>query len=518
MSKIIYDDKPDDQFIENINTNDNTSTTSQSETSPNDEDFSDINEAKLLRKLDIRLLPIVSFLYLLAYLDRGNIGNAKIEGLPESLNLTPERYNLCLTIFFITYALFEVPSNMLMKKIGRPSIFLGSIMVAWGIVMTMMGVVQGFSGLFVTRLLLGLFEAGLYPTLAYLMSMWYCKGEMQYRQAILHGSASAAGAFSGLLAFAIAKMDGVGGYEGWRWIFILEGLLTVIVAVASFFLMYDFPETANFLTERERSFVIHRLKYDSNKSKTPLKSSRFPPDFGNFTEDDDINLKQALKAALKEWILYVHVLLYYGIITPTYGFALFLPSVVKELGYSSSHAQLMTVPIYITASIISIVVAWFSDKAGLRSPFIAGSLGLVVLGYTLALIGNEIDYPNLVYGGVYVAGIGVYSGFPGLVSWVASSLMNSRKRAIGMALHLGIGNFGGSFSSNFYKPNKYSMGHALEIGFAVMGLLACAFIATYYKYQNKKKQRDLDLGKFDHYSDKQLYQMGNNSPFYKYTL
>ncbi|ODQ58562.1 hypothetical protein WICANDRAFT_105447 [Wickerhamomyces anomalus NRRL Y-366-8] len=488
-------DKSETQFIEDINTSNNSSNES-----PNN-DFSDLNETKLLRKMDLHILPVISVLYLLAYLDRGNIGNAKIEGLPESLNLSSSEYNICLTVFFLTYASFEVPSNMLLKKIGKQSVFLPTIMLCWGIVMVCMGVVQNYAGLLITRLLLGLFEASLYPSIVFCLTQYYCKREMQFRQAILHGSASAAGRFSGILAFAIAKMNGVGGYEGWRWIFILEGLLTVIVAISAYFLLYDYPDTAKFLTEREREFIIWRLKNDSNPSKNlndlDSFSSREKPDFQKFSEADDLSLKKSLVAALKSYEVYLYVLTYYGVIVPTYGFALFLPSVVKELGYTSSTAQLMTVPIYVTASIVSIIVAYYSDKTGLRSPFIVGSLFLVMLGYIFALVGEEIGYPNLIYGGVYIAGIGVYSAFPGAVSWLVNNLANSRKRAIGLALQLGIGNFGGAFASNFYIPGKYSMGHGLEIGFSSMGIIVTGIIVLYNQRCNRKRQRDLANGKYD---------------------
>lgn len=312
--------KPEAQFIEDISTSANISS---NETSlPIGEDgFSDLDEAAVLRKVDLHVLPVVSVLYLLAYLDRGNIGNAKIENLPQSLDLSTTQYNLCLTIFFITYATFEVPSNMILKKIGKQSIFLPTIMLFWGIIMVCMGVVKDFKGLFVTRLLLGVFESGLYPGIAFGLTMYYCKAEMQFRQAILHGSASAAGAFSGILAFAIAKMNGIGNYEGWRWIFILEGLMTVVVAIAAYFLLYDYPDTAKFLTKREKEFIIWRLKNDSNSSKLLYEDdfSRSKPDFQKFSEEDDLTLKQALLAAIKTYFIYLYILVYYSIIVPTYG-------------------------------------------------------------------------------------------------------------------------------------------------------------------------------------------------------
>lgn len=121
--------------------------------------FAHLDEKKILRKMDIRLIPMLALLYLLSFLDRGNIGNAKIEGLIDDLNMTGPQYNWCLTVFFFTYCAFEVPSNILLKK-WRPSIWLPTIMVAWGIVMTLMGIVQNFTGLLVARLFLGITEAG----------------------------------------------------------------------------------------------------------------------------------------------------------------------------------------------------------------------------------------------------------------------------------------------------------------------------------------------------------------------
>lgn len=184
------------------------------------ESFAHLDEKKILRKMDLRLLPMLALLYLLSFLDRGNIGNAKIEGLTDTLGLTGPEYNWCLTIFFFSYAAFEVPSNLLLKRL-RPSFWLPTIMVAWGVVMTLMGIVQNYSGLLAARFFLGVTEAGLFPGVAYYITMWYCRHEAQFRQALFFSAASVAGAFSGLLAFGIAHMDGVGGLEGWRWIFIL---------------------------------------------------------------------------------------------------------------------------------------------------------------------------------------------------------------------------------------------------------------------------------------------------------
>jgi len=133
--------------------------------------FAHLDEKAILRKMDLRLIPMLALLYLLSFLDRGNIGNAKIEGLTEDLGMSGAQYNWCLTVFFFTYAAFEVPSNLLLKKL-RPSVWLPTIMVAWGIVMTLMGIVQNYHGLLIARIFLGVTEAGLFPGVAYYITMW----------------------------------------------------------------------------------------------------------------------------------------------------------------------------------------------------------------------------------------------------------------------------------------------------------------------------------------------------------
>jgi|TARA_R110002003_G_scaffold144_5_gene13357 MFS family permease len=265
--------------------------------------FAHLDEKKILRKMDLRLIPMLALLYLLSFLDRGNIGNAKIEGLQEDLGMSGAQYNWCLTVFFFTYAAFEVPSNLLLKKL-RPSVWLPTIMVAWGVVMTLMGIVQSYEGLLIARIFLGVTEAGLFPGVAYYITMWYARHEAQFRQALFFSAASVAGAFSGLLAFGIAHMDGVGNLAGWRWIFILEGILTVVVAIVAYFTLFDFPETASFLTEEERAFVVYRLKYQDFKDEAEAGAVRV-------AQDDTFQWK-FVKSAFLDWQIWTNIWVYWG--------------------------------------------------------------------------------------------------------------------------------------------------------------------------------------------------------------
>ncbi|KAL1967856.1 hypothetical protein VTN77DRAFT_2545 [Rasamsonia byssochlamydoides] len=468
-------------------------------------DFSNVDAKKVLRKMDLRLLPMLALLYLLAFLDRGNIGNAKIEGLTEDLDLTGGQYNWCLTVFFFTYAAFEVPSNLLLKRL-RPSVWLPSIMVAWGVVMTLMGIVTNYHGLLLARLFLGVAEAGLYPGVAFYITMWYCRSEAQFRQAMFFSAASVAGAFSGLLAYAIAKMDGVGGYAGWRWIFILEGLATVVVAVISFFVIYDFPDTASFLTEEERAWLVHRLRYQGSDEQTRVH------------EVERFEWKYVWDA-FTDWQVYLGLIMYWGIVCPLYGISLFLPTIIKDLGYSSSTAQLLTVPIYITAAGISVLSAWLSDRVGQRSPFIFFFMCCIAAGFIICLAASGRGVPGVVYFGTFLAVVGIYPSFPGNVTWISNNLAGGYKRAAGMAIHIGVGNLAGAMASNFYREQdspKFILGHALELGFVVAGLIAVIMLRLSYQRINRMRaERGYD---HDNYTPEELSRMGDRSPVFRYTL
>lgn len=174
-------------------------------------------DKKLLRKLDFHLIPWLTLLYLISFLDRTNIGNAKIDGLLTDLHMSQNQYQASLSIFFISYALFEPLTNVLLKRL-RPSIFLPLIMLLWGICMVCMGLVHNFSGLAAARFFLGMFEAGLFPGVNYYLSCWYKRSEFGIRAAVFFSAAALAGSFGGLLAAAIIQMRGVGGKAGWAWL------------------------------------------------------------------------------------------------------------------------------------------------------------------------------------------------------------------------------------------------------------------------------------------------------------
>ncbi|EKC99973.1 hypothetical protein A1Q2_05737 [Trichosporon asahii var. asahii CBS 8904] len=426
-----------------------------------------INMRKVLRKVDLRIIPWVSLLYLLSFLDRTNIGNANLFGLSKDLGLTSTQYAACLACFFVFYVLFEVPSNMVMKA-WRPSMWIPIIMIAWGAVMIGMGFVENFAGLLAARIILGVAEAGLFPGIAFFLSQWYRRFEISLRVAVFFSAATVAGAFGGLLARLINLMDGAAGMEGWRWIFILEGVATVLIAFASFWMMHDYPDTARFLTPAERTALTERLKLDTDGCSGEYK-------------------KKFIRDAFLDWKSYFFGLAFFSAVVPLYCFSLFSPTIIAQLGYEAASAQLMSVPPYVAASIVTIFMGWASDRCKVRAPFIIGLgiVGAVGYGLLLANISTGVSYFAL-----FLGACGIYPAFPIIVAWGSNNFGGSLKKSVATGILVCSGNSGGVASSFLFPKEdgpRFIKGHCVCIGFSVLLALTGVFWWFYAGYANKKK-------------------------------
>ncbi|EME43912.1 hypothetical protein DOTSEDRAFT_71651 [Dothistroma septosporum NZE10] len=477
---------------------------------PSDADLPDYNDketTKILRKVDYRLVPMLTLLYLLAFLDRGNIGNAKVAGMNETLKLTGTQYNLALTVFFFPYAVFEVPSNIVLKLV-RPSTWIMILMVAWGIVMTCQGIVKNYEQLYVTRILLGLTEAGFFPAASYLLTTWYCRFEVQTRLAVFFSAASMAGAFSGILAFGIEKMDGVAGLEGWRWIFILEGIFTVAVGCTLHWTLPDSPETASFLTTQQKSIIERRLMQDAGTKA------------GHVNTRDGFSW-HFLKEALLEWKIWLAVIIYWGNSICLYGFTFTAPTIILGLGYKTWQAQLLTVPIYVLGAISTVFFSWLADRNQVRWPFIIGPFSIAICCFIALLAIPHPKYPGLTYAFLFGIPAGVYPPLITILSWVGNNLAPTWKRAIGMALLISVGNLGGAIGSNIYLSSqapKYPLGFGLCLAILLAAVIATLFLRIAYTRINTRRDRMSEAEVRATYTEAQLLNMGDKSPLYRYVI
>ncbi|KAK4998505.1 hypothetical protein LTR66_002292, partial [Elasticomyces elasticus] len=425
---------------------------------------------RLLRKMDMALLPFLALLYLLSFLDRTNIGNARLAGLEKTLHMKGLDYNIALAVFFPFYVAAEIPSNMMMKRF-RPSIWIPSIMVAWGAICCLMGLVNNFGGLLAARAALGIAEGGLFPGVTFYITMWYRRHECGLRLAIFFSAATAAGAFGGLLARGIVEMNGVGGKSGWAWIFIIEGILTLAVAITAYFVMNDYPDTAKFLTTEEKREVSRRLTEDRSSLADEFSRKYFYD-------------------ALKDWKIWVHMFITIGVYTPLYSVSLFLPSIVKGLGYTNNTAQLMTVPPYIVACVLCISGGWLADRLQTRGIFMIGFNLMALVGFVMQLSSHN---PHIKYAGTFLCVSGIYPNVPQGVAWNGNNIGGSLKRGVGIAMHVGFGNLGGIIAAFMYQAKAapdYKSGHTSLIGLLVMSTSLCIIMTVYLRFENAKRDRE----------------------------
>lgn len=446
-------------------------------------------------------------------IDRANIGNAKIEGLTKDLHLDGTKYNTCQSIFFVTYILFEIPANMILQKYfkQRPSWWIGALAVLWGLCMTLHGVVNSYGGMIAVRLALGIPEAGFFPGAVYLCSTWYPRHMLNSRIAMFYTASAMAGAFSGLLAYAIAKLGGVGGIAPWRWIFLLEGAATVALGLSVPFLLPDTYGRSSWLNDEEKRYL--RLTTDAQDNSTSHENQ----------DVEDVSKLKVFFSVITDWQLWLQGIVYWSNTVPNYSMKFSLPTIIKAMGYSSSNAQLLTIPPYVVGAITACLAGIYSDRLRRRMPFIVCSQFVVIAAFSIILpLRNDIKrYMGPAYFALCLACAGVYPIGPGVNSWTANNLAGPAKRAMGVALVISLCNVGGIIGGFIYMDKEapaFTSGYAGSLGFAAAGVVAALTLEFFYHKINKKRDAMSKEEIEAKYTPKELAQMGDRSPFYRYML
>ena len=339
-------------------------------------------DRRITKKFDTHIVPWLFGLWLFAFIDRSNIGNARIDGLPADLKLTGDKFNIALTIFYVPYILIDVPSNWALKYVGA-GYYLPGLLIGWGVVGTCMGAVKTYGGLIAARFFLGLFEGGLLGGMVLYLSMFYRRHDLLFRLGLFYCAAPLSGAFGGLLATGLAEIR-FHGYNRWPWIFFVEGAITVLFGFIALFFLPNTPTQAKFLTEEERVAAVARMKLDAHgaSTKSHVESEQFSWAW--------------VRMAVLNWNTVLLSLNFFAIITPIYSFSLFLPTIIASLGYSSVIAQLFTVPPNMGGFFMVIIGTFVSDKIKMRGPIMLVGCSLAIIGYILLLVPAR---PLVHYGG-----------------------------------------------------------------------------------------------------------------------
>ncbi|KAI9373416.1 major facilitator superfamily domain-containing protein [Aspergillus egyptiacus] len=441
-------------------------------------EYDEATVKRIKRKIDVRLCVVVAIMYTVCQIDRVNLGNAVIAGMGQDIDLTGTHYSTIVAVFFPTYTVFQPVMTVIARKIG-PRIFMGFITVAWGLVMVGMGLVNDWQHLAGLRVILGLFEAGLFPAAFYLISSWYIRFETGKRVGLFYLLGSAFSSFSGILAYGLQQMEGLQGHKGWRWIFLIEGVLTVAVGLMGFILIVDFPDEARktrwFLTDREIDIMIDRVEKDRGDAHlTPFV------------------LKEYLQYALEwqGWLLAMNFLMTAIVI---YAVAYFLPIVLREgLEFSVAEAQTLTAPCFLFGTVLGLTESWLSDKYKIRGPVVILNailqiIGVAVLGYAT---NNGVRY----FGAFILCG-SCNANIPAVLTYQSNNITGQWRRAFGSALIVAAGGVGGVIGGLVFRDQdapEYRPG--LWTCFIAAGITVVSVCFTTFTMARKnKKQRNGEL-------------------------
>ncbi|KAL2127173.1 hypothetical protein VTI74DRAFT_11209 [Chaetomium olivicolor] len=427
-------------------------------------------EKKILRKVDMRLIPPLFIMYILNYLDRNNIGNAKEAGMAESLHLSSSDYSLAVSIFFVGYLLLEVPSNMIMNR-TRPSLYLPGLMIVWG------GMVVAYVGintkgqLVALRFCLGLLEAGYFPGVLLFMSNWYKKSELARRFSVFYCASLLSGAVGGLIAGVITDtMQNRGNLPAWKWLFLIEGCMTVGFAIIAMFILPDFPATTKWLTPEEREYAVRRLEYDNNS-----------------TQAGTMGHLESFVRAVKDWRTWMFVLAQ-SLCTCAGTITYFIPTLMVALGYVSHEIQYMTIPIYMVALVIVLGCCFSSDLLNERPKHIMamGAMSTIALIITATVTNSKARYAFLAIGAS-----GIWACSPLILSYLSNTICRpAEKRAVAIGVVNALANLSSVYGSYIWPSNSapryiagFSVSTSLMFG-CVITAAVLMFLTRKYPYDD----------------------------------
>ncbi|KAF2453398.1 major facilitator superfamily transporter [Lineolata rhizophorae] len=439
-------------------------------------EFSPAEQKSIIRRIDRRLVTIVGLMYCVSLMDRTNLSAANIAGMAAELRLDiGYRYSVITLVFFTTYVAFQAPSTIIIRKLG-PRIHLSAITLFWGACMIGMGFANDWQTLAALRVVLGILEAGFFPGCVYLLSTWYIRYEMGKRYAYFYLLGSFASALAGILAYGLMQMEGLAGMGGWRWIFVMEGIITCVLAFIGYWLICDFPDGKHkswkFLTQREINFVIARVNKDRGDAHLePFQLRKF--------------LRPALD--LKVWAF---AMLFFDLTTVTYAIAYFMPLILRnEMGFSVGAAQCLVAPPFAFAAILMMISGWIGDKFHVRGPLFVFNSILTLIG--LAIMGYHPD-KAVRYFAVFLTTGGANANIPISMTYQANNIRGQWKRAFCSASLVGMGGVGGIAGALVFRSQdapKYLPGLWACMACAGLNILiVCALDVKFY-IDNQKQAR-----------------------------
>ncbi|KAF6816871.1 TNA1 is necessary for nicotinic acid import into the cell [Colletotrichum plurivorum] len=448
------------------------------------EDYDRIGKKATL-KMDLVIMPIMVIMYVqlpssrqeVNYLDRQNIASAKLANITDELNLSEVQYQTTVSILFVGYILMQVPSNMIVGKIKWPGVYICSAMAAWGVISALMAVVHNYEGLLMARFFLGFIEAVFFPGALFYLSLFYNRKQFALRTAILYSGSQLGNAFGGLFAIGILNLEGVRGLSGWRWLFLVEGVITVGLAIPFACILPNSNRKIPSLTELECEWVQYNFAADQG-------------------QEDDSSEVTALKGFMmavkdpKTWMLM-------GILYSTYivgAVANFFPSVVGGLGFSRTMTYALTAPPFVLCVFTMLLNGFHSDRKQERYLHIVCPL-------CVTLVANIIAVSTTNTAARYVAMMllpgSFYAAAVVVLSWITGSLSQpSVKRASAIALINAMCNTPNIWGSYlYYGAPRYVTAFIVNIAATGLAIAFATGTRIWLRRVNAKLDRGEDCGR-----------------------
>ncbi|KAH5239483.1 hypothetical protein HBI71_224800 [Parastagonospora nodorum] len=426
-------------------------------------------EKSLKRKLDARCSLFV-LIYIMNYLDRNNIAAARLGGLQEDLGINNTQYATCLSILYVGYILMQIPSNMIINRIPRPSAYIAVVMLVWGMISTLSGNTNNFAGMVAVRFFIGFVEAAFLPGALLILSKWYTRKELTLRNAILFCGNLISNAFSSLVGAAVlGNMEGTLGHRAWRWLYWIEGAVTMLIAIAALFILPDLPHNSRGFTAEERAVAVLRMTED----------------VGEADEDSAEESPWAgLIMAVKDAKIYIMMLTFTAYVVGL-SFNAFFPSLTRTLGFGYITTLLMSAPPWAFACAVSLVNAWHADRTQERFWHIVGPIMFGMVGFIISM-------STLNTAARYVAlfmQASSYAGFIVFYSWISSSFPRPpAKRAVAIAMinaFSQLGNIAGSYVWNM-TDNGYRNSYGVVTAMFGVTIAGCFIFRVVLVRLNKR--------------------------------
>ncbi|KAG2153347.1 major facilitator superfamily domain-containing protein [Suillus clintonianus] len=432
-------------------------------------------ERALVRKLDRRLMTTAVVIYLLNYIDRVAVTAARLQGLEQDLGITTVQYESILAILYVTYCPAQIPSNMILSYISRPSLYIGACVIGWGLTSALTGVTTNFAGIMACRVFIGLPEAAFYPGVMYLLSRWYTRKELAVRSAWFYCGLLISNAFGSLIAAGIlSQMQGVLGLAAWRWLFYIEGAITMFFGFLTMWLLPDFPHNTRWLNAAERRLAQVRLAEDAGEADK---------------DADNLTIYDGLWLAIKDPKTIIFMFMSCSQLLGL-SYINFFPTLTQTLGYGTTVTFLMAAPPWVFAATLCVLNAWHADRSGERFFHIATWWWVVILGYIISLA-------TMATGGRYFSLFLMttgYCGFALTLTWVSNAIPRPpAKRAVAMGLVNGFGNLGnmmGSYVWNAAWGPQYHQSMIIALCSLVLSTVLGFLMRWILMNENKKMDQE----------------------------